>query len=354
MSLKSLTASGTKLWLDSVDPDEVKANFDLGATGATSNPAIISKLIGTGRFDKQMEGLFEQMGTDPVVCWAMTDLLVSKAQVVFQPVWEKSGCNDGWVSFELDPLLEDPAANVPVEKATKTYTALAEYWSGGYTNRLIKIPATEAGLGALEEVVAAGVSVNVTLCFTERQYKAAREAVWKGVQRMKRDHPAKAERFKSVYSIFVSRVDVYTEEHVPGLSDAAQGMVGIVNAKRLWQMNQEYWKDKGLKLQQEIVFASTGKKLDWQSEDYYVEALAGSDIQTNPPETNDAVQANDKHYSMQLDKLPPQSVLDEIDQKVDVPAMEEVLMREGVEKFAKPMKKLIATVKDKRGSMKSA
>ena len=66
--------------------------------------------------------------------------------------------------------------------------------------------------------------------------------------------------FKSVYSIFVSRVDVYTEKHVPELIDAAQGQVGIVNVKRLWQQNQDFWADKGLKLQQEIIFASTGTK----------------------------------------------------------------------------------------------
>ena len=63
-------------------------------------------------------------------------------------------------------------------------------------------------------------------------------------------------------------------------------MVGIVNAKQMWRMNQGFWNGKKLPLQQEIIFASTGKKLPWQAEDYYVEALAGSDIQTNPPATH--------------------------------------------------------------------
>jgi transaldolase len=71
----------------------------------------------------------------------------------------------------------------------------------------------------------------------------------------KRGDYAKA---KSVYSIFVSRIDVYTAKHVPDLSAAAQGQVGIVNAKRLWAENQAFWKDKKLPLQQEIIFASTG------------------------------------------------------------------------------------------------
>jgi len=145
---------------------------------------------------------------------------------------------------------------------------------------------TAAGLAALEEVAAAGVTINVTLCFSERQYKTARDAIWRGVQRRKDG----LDSFKSVYSIFISRVDVYTEKHVPELSKEAQGKVGLVNAKLMWRMNQEFWKDKNLRLKQEIIFASTGKKLKWQPEDYYVEALAGSDIQTNPPATNEAVE----------------------------------------------------------------
>src|SRR5690606_33480663 len=144
----------------------------------------------------------------------------------------------------------------------------------------------EAGLAALEELAAAGVMLNVTLCFTRRQYLAARDAIWRGVQRS----PRGLDSFKSVYSIFVSRIDVYTDKYVRDLSDEAQGEVGILNAKELWRENQAFWADKNLRLKQEIVFASTGRKLDWQGEDYYVENLAGSDIMTNPPETNDAIE----------------------------------------------------------------
>ena len=347
MALKSLIDTGTKLWLDSVDPDEVIKNRGLGATGATSNPAIISKLITSGRFDETVRGLSEQMGSDAAVCWAMTDYLVSKAQEVFQPVWEKTECNDGWVSFELDPLLEDPDANIPEQKRTKTYVALGKYWASGYTNRLIKVPATPAGLAALEDLAAAGVNLNVTLIFTERQYEAAREAVWKGAQR--REHGL--DRFKSVYSIFISRVDVYTDEKLKDLSPDAQGKVGLVNAKRMWTANQAFWKGKGCALDQEIVFASTSAKLPGQPEDYYPAALAGSDVQTNPPETNDAIEANDVAYDRRVDQMPPEAVLKEIDAKVDVAAMEDVLMREGVEKFAKPMKSLIAAVKKTRDAL---
>ena len=126
--------------------------------------------------------------------------------------------------------------------------------------------------------------------------------MWRGRRNRK-----SLERFKSVYSIFVSRIDVYTEKHLPDLSPAAQGQVGIVNAKRLWRENQEYWKDKKLPLQQEIIFASTGTKKSDDPPDKYVSAMAGSDIQTNPPATNEAVQkmAN-KTFTRMVDQLPPQ------------------------------------------------
>src|SRR5205085_7926127 len=138
-------------------------------------------------------------------------------------------------------------------------------WSAGHKNRMIKVPATTAGLDSLEELAAAGVTLNVTLCFSERQYTAARDAIWRGAQRRKDG----LDNFKSVYSIFISRVDVYTEKHVPTLSPAAQGMVGIVNAKRMWRDNQQFWKDKKLRLQQEIIFASTGTKKKSDPPDKY-------------------------------------------------------------------------------------
>src|SRR5207244_3486605 len=101
-----------------------------------------------------------------------------------------------------------------------------------------------------------------------RQYKISRDAIWRGAQRRKDG----LELFKSVYSIFVSRVDIYTEKQIPDLTKPAQGLVGIVNAKRMWKLNQDFWRNKNLPLQQEIIFASTGKKLAWQSDDYYVSA----------------------------------------------------------------------------------
>src|SRR5438105_7997631 len=107
MSLKSLIACGTKLWLDSIDPQMVKKNRALGATGATSNPIIISDIIKAGQFDEQITQLAEKGERDDAIAWDVTDRLVKDAQAVFLPVWEETRGNNGYVSFELDPLLED-------------------------------------------------------------------------------------------------------------------------------------------------------------------------------------------------------------------------------------------------------
>jgi transaldolase len=350
MSLKSLTQTGTKLWLDSVDPDLVDKNIKLGATGATSNPIIISDLLKTGRFDSIMETFFDEGMSDDQVAWAMTDYLVSDAQDKFQDINDSTDGDDGYVSFELDPLLEDRQRNMPHAERVKHYIELGKLWGKGYMNRMIKVPATAAGLDALEELAAAGLALNVTLIFSERQWRIAKDNVWKGAQRRRNG----LKRFKSVYSIFVSSVDVYTEKNVKDLSPDAQGQVGIVNVKRLWTLNQQFWKDKKLPLKQEIIFASTGTKDPKLPPDKYVEALAGSDIQTNPPATNDAVEKLNKKYTRHIDQMPPKAVLDDIDKKVDIKKLEDTLMDEGTAKFADPHKALLKLIKEKRGALVGA
>jgi transaldolase len=344
--LESLIASGTKLWLDSIDPDLVRKNRAEGATGATSNPVIVSDLIKTGRFDADIERLAAEGVSDDDLAWRLTDELVRQAQSVFLPVWEASRGNDGYVSFELDPLLEDPELGPPHAERVRRYIELGKKWSAGHKNRMIKVPATPAGLDALEELCAAGLTLNVTLVFSPRQYRAAREAIWRGAKRR-----ASLAQFKSVYSIFVSRVDIYTEKQVPQLSPAAQGLVGIVNAKQIWAENRAWWAEKKLPLAQEMIFASTGTKKPEDPPWKYVEAFAGSDIQTNPPATNDAVAASGRTFTRQVDRLPTQAVLDEIADKVDMTKLEAVLMEEGIKKFADPQKALVKVIRDKRAAL---
>jgi len=345
--LRSLIDSGTKLWLDSIGPDLVQKNRALGATGATSNPIIISDLIKSGRFDGLMKEMFGKGYDDATVAWEMTDRLVRDAQAVFRPVWDATKGNDGYVSFEVDPLLEDPKLGPPHAERVQRYVELGTKWAQGHQNRMIKVPATPAGLEALPALATAGVTINVTLIFSPRQYRIARENVWRGAQQ-RRDGTA---RLKSVYSIFVSRVDVYTEKHVTSLSPAAQGQVGIVNAKRIWAENTAWWAEKKLPLAQEMIFASTGTKKPEDPPDKYVAAFAGSDIETNPPATNAAIEKLGKTYTRQVDQLPPKAVLDEIDAKVDLAKMEQFLMDEGVEKFAVPFQGLLALIAEKRKSL---
>lgn len=343
--LESLVASGTKLWLDSIDPDLVVENRKFGATGATSNPIIISDLLKTGRFDSQLAELAKQGKSDADIAWEMTDRLVRNAQEVFFDVWEKTKGNDGYVSFELDPLLEDKSCTLSVQDKAKKYVELGKQWAAGHKNRMIKVPATPGGLAALEDLAAAGITLNVTLLFSQRQYVLARDAIWRGAQKRK-----SLDGFKSVYSIFVSRIDVYTKKHVPDLIPAAQGLVGIVNAQRLWQENEKFWAGKKLPLKQEFIFASTGTKDPSDLPDKYVAALAGSDIQTNPPGTNAAIQKmSGKTFTRTVDKLPPADVLADIDKKVDFAKLEEFLMDEGLAKFADPFKALLALIATKRG-----
>ncbi|MGE0610327.1 MAG: transaldolase family protein [Pirellulales bacterium] len=342
-ALKSLIACGTKLWLDSIDPDLVQSNRALGATGATSNPIIVTDLIQTGRFDSDIERLVQQGHSDSDIAWRMTDKLVRDAQAVFLPVWQETKGNDGYVSFELDPLLEDLQDGPPHAERVRRYQELGKQWAEGHKNRMIKVPATSAGLDALEELAAAGVTLNVTLIFSSRQYQAARDAIWRGAQRRK-----SLDTFKSVYSIFVSRLDVYTDKHVPQLTPAAQGQVGIVNAKRIWAENQAFWSDKKTPLSQEMIFASTGTKKPEDPPWKYVEAFAGSDIETNPPATNDAVEASGRTITRRVDQLPPDNVLAEIDRLVDMEHLETTLMSEGLKKFADPQKALLALIGKKR------
>jgi transaldolase len=215
---------------------------------------------------------------------------------------------------------------------------------------MIKVPATAAGIDALEELAAAGVTLNVTLMFTDRQYRLSRDAIWRGAQRRLDG----LNDFKSVYSIFISRVDVYAEKHLPHLSLTARGQLGIATAKQVWRENQAFWKDKSLRLRQEIVFASTGVKNPADPPDKYVEALAGSDIQTNPPDTNAAVQRLGKRYTRTVDQPLSQALVAEIGRNVDAVTLERVLMEEGKKKFVEPQHALLKLIAGKREDRVSA
>ena len=242
--------------------------------------------------------------------------------------------------------IQEPDVEMALPKRVAQYVELGKQWSADHKNRMIKVPATPAGLASLEDLAAAGIPLNVTLIFTERQYLVARDAIWRGAQKMESRN-----YFKSVYSIFVSRIDVYTEQHCPTLSGAAQGMVATLNAKRIWAENQRFWSDKECPLEQEIIFASTGTKKPTDPPEKYVAALAGSDIQTNPPGTNQKIAESDIRFEKAVDRLPASEVIAEIDEKVDFRHLETTLMQEGIAKFATPQKELIDLIAKMRASL---
>jgi transaldolase len=348
MPLESLRACGSKIWLDSVDPEAIAQQLPWGITGATSNPLIVAELIQTGRFDAALESLLERVREDETVAWQLTDQLVSQAEQVFLPIWERTGGEDGYVSFELDPLPE--AENWPaVEPArVERYVSEAVHWSRNHPNRLIKVPATPSGLQALPEIVARGVNVNVTLIFTARQYTQAQQAVWRGAQG--RPH---LRSFKSVYSIFVSRLDVYADKFLAHLDFETRGQLGILNAKRIWQLHRACWRERPTPLAQEIVFASTGTKRPGEKPWKYLEAFAGGDILTNPPTTHEQTQSAGITFTRRIEELPPDPVVAALDKHVDYEHLEATLLAEGVEKFVRPQRQLLDLIASRRLGIKS-
>lgn len=190
--------------------------------GATSNPAIISAIVERGSLDDEIESLIATGLDNESVAWRLTDELVTDAENKFKPIHTAIAGNAGWVSFELDPLLEDTSLGLSDQDRTARYIELGKHYSQGHSNRMIKVPATAAGIFALEELAAADVTLDVTLIFTEDQDCRAREAVWRGAQQR-----SSLADLKSVYSIFVSRIDVYTDLEIPNLQPEAQCWSGF-------------------------------------------------------------------------------------------------------------------------------
>ncbi len=339
-ALGSLREAGSKLWLDSIDPLRVGQARALGLTGAASNPTIICELAASGRFDDLIASLAAKAPLDDELAWRFADRLAHQAEELLLPIWRATGGDDGHVSLELDPLLEDPAEAFPHQARVERYVELARRWSRALPNRLIKLPATPAGLDALEEVVAAGVNVNVTLIFTPRQQRRACEAVWRGALRR-----ASLAGLKSVYSVFVSRLDL----HAPSLpiSPAARRLFAAALARRIWAESRGYWAERTTPLAQEVVFASTGVKRACDAPWRHVEELSGGDILTLPPETLEAIAACNRCFPREVERRCAVELRAELE-AVDLDAVEAALLEAGVRRFVEPQRRLLQLVHDLR------
>jgi len=278
--LEQLQATGVSIWLDTLSRDLLeegefeRLQQELAVTGATSNPTIFSKaIVGSDRYDKQLVSLLEAGVTDPhehFLELALED--VRGAAKTLEYAHRKSGGSDGFVSLEVTPdLAYDTAATVAQAR---------DLWQQlDAPNVMIKVPATEAGLPAIEELTAAGVNVNVTLLFSVGRYEQVIEAYLRGLERrVQAGQPIAG--IRSVASFFVSRVDAKADARLSADSPF-KGRVGTANALTAYDTYRDAFAgDRWQRLRdlgatpQRPLWASTAPKDSSYRDVLYLESLA--------------------------------------------------------------------------------
>ncbi len=283
-----LHALGQSLWLDNITRDLLNSGTlqrycnELSVSGLTSNPTIFEQAIrNTAAYDTAIAAAAGSGKTGETLFFELALADLKQAAALFLPIHQASGGVDGWVSLEISPLLADDTAGTIAE--AKRLHALADC-----PNLFIKIPGTPAGVRAIEEVILAGVPVNVTLLFSREHYIAAADAYWRGIAR--RIEAGLDARVNSVASIFVSRWDAA----VAGKTSATlSNRLGVAIGQRIYKayrkrLTSPAWRklaDAGA-LPQRLLWASTGSKDPQIKASYYVEALAAPDtINTMPEKT---------------------------------------------------------------------
>jgi transaldolase len=343
---------GQSLWLDNItrqmlDDGTLRRYVDeLSVTGLTSNPTIFEEAIGgSAAYDggirqKAHAGL---SGEALFVELALEDL--RRAADLFRPVFERTGATDGWVSMEVSPLLANDA------RATLT-AARDIHRLAGRPNLYVKIPGTPAGVGAIEEAILAGVSVNITLLFSREQYLAVAEAYMRGLER--RLAAGLDLRVNSVASLFVSRWDKAVAARVP---PALRNRLGIAVAMRTYRAHCDLLQtDRWRRLaeagaaKQRMLWASTGVKDPQASPNLYVEALAAPDtIDTMPEKTLLAfAQGGRVGPVMPADGGDAEAVLAQFAAAgIDVDALARQLQIDGAQSFVKSWTQLMQSIAEK-------
>jgi len=289
--LQKLRDAGVSIWLDTLSRDLLDSGAlatltaDWAVTGATSNPTIFAKAItGSDRYDPQLRALVASGVRDPQELFfelALDD--VRRAADLLRPAYEASDGRDGFVSFECTPdLAHDTAATV--EQALELWARLAR------PNVMIKVPATDAGIPAIEELTARGVNVNITLLFSLARYEQVIDAYLAGLERrVAAGQPVGA--IASVASFFVSRVDSKADAVLPAGSKL-RGRVAIANARTAYGRYRERFadprwlmlRDAGARPQRPL-WASTGTKDPAYSDVLYVQELVAPDAINTMPES---------------------------------------------------------------------
>lgn len=283
-----LHRAGQSLWLDNITRDLLTSGRlrhyidDLSVTGLTSNPTIYDKAIGgSGSYDAAIrDGAARGLDAEGIFfALAIDDL--TRAADLFRPIHERTGGVDGFVSLEVSPLLA-------YDTAATTAEAARLHAAAGRPNLFIKIPGTPEGLPAIEDSLAAGVPVNVTLLFSPEQYVAQAEVYTRAIER--RVETGLPAHVNSVASVFVSRWDTAVAGRVP---DALTNRLGVAIGRKAYAEYRRFFaSDRWQRLlnvgarPQRLLFASTGTKDPRASDVLYVEGLAAPHtVNTMPEET---------------------------------------------------------------------
>lgn len=363
--LVRLGECGQSPWLDFIHRDLIDSGElarlvrEDGIKGVTSNPTIFEKAISTSReYDGQIRDLAKK-GASTLRAYAETAAEdIRRAADVLRGVYDATGGSDGYVSLEVDPDMAYDAGRT-VERADELFRLV------GRENVMIKIPATREGLPAVEETIAAGIPVNVTLIFSVRRYEEVAEAYVRGLERLVAAG-GEPSRIASVASFFVSRVDTAVDkallevvERAPGSPKAENalslvGKTAIANARLAYDRFGTIFSSdrfralaaKGARAQRPL-WASTGTKNPKYSDVMYVDELVGPDtVNTMPPQTMDAF----RDHGRPADRLSgkgagARKILDDL--ALTGIGIEEVcakLEKEGVESFADSFAKLLSAV----------
>ena len=361
--LQRLHDAGVSIWLDTLSRELLETGEferlvrDYAVTGATSNPTIFAKAItGSDRYDDQLRAVVESGTTEPQDVFFELGLEdVRRAAAILRPAHDASSGQDGFVSFECTPDLADDT-EATIEQALELWGRL------GLPNVMIKVPATEAGVPAIEELTARGVNVNVTLLFSVERYGEVIEAYLRGLER-RLDAGDPIDRVASVASFFVSRVDAKADGRLDPDSPL-RGQIAIANAHRgyglyLERFGGERWESlrgRGAAPQRPL-WASTGTKDPVYPDVLYVERLiAPGVVNTMPEKTLHAfADHGDVGRALEADPAEAERVLAQgAEAGIDLAALTAGLERDGVQSFCDSYHELLGCIESKLAALASA
>jgi transaldolase len=364
--LHQLSELGQSVWIDSLSREwlrtgELARMMDEDAVvGVTSNPTIFQKAMSEGhRYDDQLREVMAEMDDPKEIFFRLASDDIREACDLFRPVWDGTEGLDGYVSFEVEPGLAHDTDGT-IEQAQRFHDEIDK------PNLYVKIPATKEGLPAIEEMIARGKNINVTLIFSLQRYAEVAEAYIRGVERLI-ESGGDPTAVTSVASFFVSRVDTEADKRLEAIGghDHLKGRLAIANAKLAYQRYKEIFRGPRWEpltaagaSPQRCLWASTSTKNPEYRDVMYVEELIGAEtVNTMPKETIEAFQDHGEVRGVTLEEGldEAQQLLEELAKVgVDYDDVTRVLEEEGVQKFADSFEELLQGIAAKRGQLVSA